>query len=453
MNKSKSPSLLGRFLFVTIVGFCFLLSSYTYSYASTASSADSDIIESACQGLNIEKISEILASQELSEAFAENEKDCYAWDLFIALNWPRKANEPGLPDPKKQIGDPGAVVWEDWKTTSEVYLPQGAQPQPWGTEKEVPPEVLAKAEEMGLDTDEPFQNLGLIQQQASGLVFKSNEDNQGQPIRYELAMNQSTFDYIFGHNPYKTGLYNINGQETVAESCKEKIDTSAWDCIQFNWDAKEIKTSWLWLDKTNPNYEAINNTYITSNAYYQEIDNYGQPVLDSAEQPVYQVSRAALTGMHITSKALAKWVWTTFENVNNAKYTTSTIELGIPAAAQAVNGQIQPLLQQKGTKYANYQLVGTQIDYSDDDEPTLLANSQIESHFQRASSCITCHAFASISSQDMGEFRLSFVDTTGGNLTYYVGDIPEDTLDQIERKEFIPLDFVWSMGLAKRHKH
>ena len=363
------------------------------------------------------------------------------------MNWPGQQDKPWLPDPNKEIGDPGAVVWEDWKTTSEVYLPKGAQPQPWGTQKQVPPEVLQKAKEIGLPLDEPFQNIGLIQQ-VSGLVFKSNEDNQGKPIRYELAMNESTFDYIFGDNPYKTGLYNINGQETVAKSCQES-QIPAWDCIQFNWEAKEIKTSWLWLEKTNPNYEAINDTYITSNAYYQEIDKNGKPVLDSEGKPVYQVSRAALTGMHITTRALPKWVWTTFENVNNAKYTTATIELGIPESAQAVNTQIRSLLHEKGTKYANYELVGTQIDFN---QPKLLANSQIESHFQQASSCITCHAFASISSQDKGPFRLSFVDTTGGNLSYYVGDVPQETLDQIQQKEFIPMDFVWSMRLAKRQR-
>ncbi len=444
MNKSKSRSLLRKCLFVTIVGFCFLLSSFIY--APTASSADTEM-DSACQGLNIEKISAILASEELSEEFAQNQTDCYAWDLFIALNWPGQQDKPWLPDPNKEIGDPGAVVWEDWKTTSEVYLPKGAQPQPWGTQKQVPPKVLQKAKEIGLPLDEPFQNIGLIQQ-VSGLVFKSNEDNQGKPIRYELAMNESTFDYIFGDNPYKTGLYNINGQETVAKSCKES-QIPAWDCIQFNWEAKEIKTSWLWLEKTNPNYEAINDTYITSNAYYQEIDKNGKPVIDSEGKPVYQVSRAALTGMHITTKALPKWVWTTFENVNNAKYTTATIELGIPESAQAVNKQIRPLLQEKGSKYANYELVGTQIDFN---QPKLLANSQIESHFQQASSCITCHAFASIATQDTGPFRLSFVDTTGGNLSYYVGDVPQETLDQIQQKEFIPMDFVWSMRLAKRQR-
>ncbi len=444
MNTSKSRSLLRRCLLVTVVGFCFLLSSFIYT--PTANSASTKI-DSACQGLDIDKISEILASEELSKEFAQNQTDCYAWDLFIALNWPAQKEKPWLPDTNKEIGDPDAVVWESWKATSEVYLPKGAPPQPWGTAKQVPPEVLQKAKELGLPLDEPFQNIGLIQQ-VSGLVFKSNEDNQGKPIRYELAMNESTFDYIFGKNPYQTGLYNINGQETVAQSCNES-QIPAWDCIQFNWDAKEIKTSWLWLDKTNPNYEAINDTYITSNAYYQEIKKNGQPVLDSEGKPVYQVSRAALTGMHITSKALPKWAWTTFENINNTKYTTSTIELGIPEAAQAVNLQIRSLLQQKGTKYANYELVGTQIDFN---QPTLLANSQIESHFQRASSCITCHAFASIATQDTGAFRLSFVDTREGNLSYYVGDIPQETLEQIEQKEFIPMDFVWSLRLAKRQR-
>ena len=445
-DKLKSRSLLRRCLLITIIGCCFLLSSLIY--VPVASSATTTKIEnSACQGLNIEEIEAILASEEISAEFAEHHRDCYAWDLFIALNWPGQEDQPWLPDTSKEIGDSGAVVWEGWKTTSEVYLPNGAQPQPWGTPKQVPPEVLQQAQEMGLTTDEPFQNVGLIQQ-ASGLVFKSNEDNQGNSIRYELAMNENTFDYISGENPYQIGLYNINGQEAVAQSCEES-PTPAWDCIQINWKGKEIKTSWLWLETTNPNYQAINDTYITSNAYYQEFEDNGQPVLDADGNPVYQVGRAALTGMHITSKALPEWAWITFENVNNYKYTTSTIELGIPAEVQAVNEQIQPLLQEKGSKYANYELVGTQIGYN---QPTLLANSQIESHFQRTSSCITCHAFASIATQNTGPFRLSFVDTTGGNLSYYVGELPQETLDQIEQKEFIPMDFVWSLRLAKRQR-
>ncbi|MDJ0902983.1 MAG: hypothetical protein QNJ55_29700 [Xenococcus sp. MO_188.B8] len=444
MHKSKSRSLVRKCLLVMMIGFCFFLSSLIYT--PKASSAYTNI-DSACQGLDIDNIAEILASEELSAEFAQNQSDCYAWDLFIALNWPAQQEKPWLPDTNKEIGDPEAVVWESWKATSEVYLPKGAQPQPWETQKQVPLEVLQKAKELGLPLDEPFQNIGLIQQ-VSGLVFKSNEDNQGNLIRYELAMNASTFDYILGENPYQTGLYNINGQKKVAQSCQES-QILAGDCIQFNWNAKEIKTSWLWLDKTNPNYETINDTYITSNAYYQEIKKNGQPVIDGQGNPVYQVGRAALTGMHITSKALPKWAWTTFENVNNAKYTTSTIELGIPEDAQAVNRQIRPLLQEKGTKYANYELVGTQIDFN---KPTLLANSQIESHFQHASSCITCHAFASITTQDTGPFRLSFVDTRGGNLSYYVGDLPQETLDQIEQKEFIPMDFVWSLRLAKRQR-
>ncbi|NES00402.1 MAG: hypothetical protein F6J86_42565, partial [Symploca sp. SIO1B1] len=352
-----------------------------------------------------------------------------------------------LPDTSKKIGDPGAVVWEGWKNTSEVYLPTGAKPQPWGSPKQVPQEVLQQAEAMGLDPDEPFQNIGSIQQ-VSGLVFKSNEDDQGKPIRYELGMNEKTFDYIFGENPYSTGLYNINGQEQVAQACKNS-STPAWDCIDFNWEAKEIKTSWLWLDKTNPNYQAIQDTYVTSNAYYQELNQYGEPMFDQQGKPVYQVGTAALTGMHITTRALDNWVWTTFENVNNAKYTTSTIELGIPPQAQAVNGPIQLLLSQQGTKYANYQLVGTQIDFT---EPTLLANSQIESHFQHTSSCITCHAFSSIATQNTGPLRLSFVDTKGGNLTYYVGELPQEMKDQIQSKKFIPMDFVWSLRLAKRQR-
>src|SRR6266478_7993391 len=46
----------------------------------------------------------------------------FAWQNFIALNWPAHPAELGLPNKEKQLGDPARkVVWQTWKTMHEVF--------------------------------------------------------------------------------------------------------------------------------------------------------------------------------------------------------------------------------------------------------------------------------------------------------------------------------------------
>src|SRR5277367_5790617 len=42
----------------------------------------------------------------------------FAWRAFIALNWPSRplADERGVPDRAKSLGDPGKRVWETFKS-------------------------------------------------------------------------------------------------------------------------------------------------------------------------------------------------------------------------------------------------------------------------------------------------------------------------------------------------
>ncbi|MGK7926743.1 MAG: hypothetical protein AB4290_16135 [Spirulina sp.] len=399
---------------------------------------------SACDEIPYKELWEVITyDQDTSAEWATDDTSCYAWDAFLAFNLPSAGKGSSEPDFNKPFGD-APVVWEGWKESSEVYLPNGAPPTPWGSPRQVPQQVIEKAEKMGLPLDQPFHNLGLIQQ-VSGLVFKSSEDNNNEPIRYELAMDESTFDFINENNPYGQPLYNLNGQEEYAQRCRRFRLPQDWDdCLQFDWDAVEVKTSWLWL-ANNPQAGEIEDRYITANGYYQKFNNDGTPVMAGGE-PVYEVSPVALTGMHIVTKALKQWVWTTFENVYNADYTPATIENPIPDDAQEANKIFGERVAD--TKYANYELVGTQINFID---PELLANSQIETNFQKNSSCITCHAIAAIATTYEGPLRLSFVDNEDGNLTYYVGELTEDVQEQLH-SNFMPMDFVWSMRLAKRDR-
>jgi len=412
--------------------------------------AQTPAFDDACAEIPLEDLWDIITSNpDVAADWATHQTDCYAWDVFLAVNLPSLGKDSSEPDFDQDFGE-APVVWEGWKESSEVYLPGGAAPTAWRTPRDVPQQVIEQAEAKGLDLSQPFHNIGLIQQ-ASGLVFKSSEDNNNEPIRYDIAMDESTFDYINTGNPYEETLYNLNGQENFAARCAAEEVPEDWsDCLQFNWDAMEVKGSWLWLDG-NPDADEIKDRYIVANGYYQKFEDNGEPVIFE-EEPVYEVSEVALTGFHISSKALHPWVWTTFENVYNADYTPTTVENPIPYDAIAANDLFQTRDPVLGTKYANYQLIGTQIDFTDPVETdALLANSQIETHFQKSSSCITCHAIGAISTQPTGPFRLSFVDSRDGNLTYYVGELT-DVIQEELQTNFMQMDYVWSMRLAQRYR-
>jgi hypothetical protein len=66
--------------------------------------------------------------------------------------------------------------------------------------------------------------------------------------------------------------------------------------------------------------------------------------------------------------------------------------------------------------------------------PILLANSQIESAFQQASSCATCHATASYSAAN-GYFNT--VKRQNGGITYYTGNLPTDQMNGYNSLDFV----------------
>jgi hypothetical protein len=132
----------------------------------------------------------------------------------------------------------------------------------------------------------------------------------------------------------------------------------------------------------------------------------------------------------------------TFQNVYDAQYTQATNQLPIAPAVKAANQKYQSALKGAGSIFANYQLIGTQWQFVNQaGQPLLLANSQIESAFQLASSCTTCHSTASYSATD-GYFNI--VKQQNGGITYYTGKPPVDQL-----KGYNTLDFIWSLKRAQ----
>ena len=326
----------------------------------------------------------------------------YAWDLFLALNQP--------------LAEAGPKVWElDYRQTSTIYLADGSQPAPWGQEP-VPGELPPNPSFPCAQPDGVWHNLD-TEIQVDGLTLL---DQWGGTVRYQLLMDRPAFDYLLARE-----FYNLNGQTRAAQN---------GDPARFPDDASELKTSWIWIG-TDEICQALEGKYYIVNAFFQKVDRDGLP-------DGYAVGAAALTGFHIINRELPDWVWITFENIHNPQFTQVDHELPLAEDVQAANAQNQAELRALGSIFAEYQLDGVQIQFTNTQgQPTLLANTNIESAFQTQSSCITCHALASIKPD--GEFFNLVEDDGSGDLRYYVGDPPDVTA-----QGFTELDFVWSMKRA-----
>ena len=345
-----------------------------------------------------------------TQSLLENKSD-YAWDLFLWLNSPENSS---------------AKRWENWKPTSEVFLDNGATPRQWDTKQQPaqPQEsVMEKARKMRLDMSRPFHNLDAYIQ-VDGLPLMDKWKNK---VRYQLLMNQHTFEYILDK-----GIFNIDGQVALAASKQE---------ANFPWSSWELKTSWIWLGDDNA-YSEVKPYYYVVNAYYQKFDRDGNP-------DGWEVGRAAMAGMHIINKTLPNWVWITFENVKNKQFTKAKLELPIDPETLDANNRYKKDLLKKHSILANYQLDGLQTTFTNEpktEKATLLANSTIESAFQPQSSCISCHAVAAVNEQG-AYFDLSF--TKNGHLSYYTGDVKPQLY---KTKGYFSLDFVFSLKRAYRKR-
>jgi hypothetical protein len=415
-----------RLCFASTFLFTLLLSSCNHSQTAGPSAAATPPGHSTSTGKtaqatglpSLTALEALVNSQQDSAAMATNDPALYGWNLFFYTGWPALTSpaDRGKPDPQKQLGQPGMTVWETWKNTSETFLANGHPPLAWTQPEVIPPPVLKKPFQPS-DSGDVWENM-TGNSEVDGFPAK---DNAGQDILYEIRSDQNFFDYVVGKS-----LYNIDGQIQYAA-------TSGG--LSFSFGVMEVKASWRWLDTDKAGCQAQD--YFTANAFWPLRDNNGNLT-------GYKTGLMGLTGLHILTKALQQWVWITLEQVNNESCTAVTRRDPIPANIVALNQQMQALL--KGTKWANYEVVGVQISPGTADNPVLLANTQIETAFQSRSSCLTCHAVANIATHKpvnpADDLRKSFLQRNPPvSPPYYIGPPPD-------LGAYKSQDFVWSLRRA-----
>lgn len=369
-----------------------------------------------------------LQSEPQDTQMALFEPDCYAWRLFVALNWPARQGQCG-PDTSRSLGAEGETVWEKWISKHDVFLPGAEPPASWDSHCG----SVLTAKTLGPSGQLAAARAEITGQTGDITAFEPPEGDASNAADEEVRMNRETLEFIASKK-----LYSRNEQMRLA--------AAGVRTIEFPAAAKEVKAHWVKLD--DPADFSRYHTGTTSDGTV-----YG------------------LAGWHVTTKDLPRWFWATFEHVDNetrwpATHPGDFAGWGVrPIDRFACEGEADDCkklpagLGLEGTKWANYRLKATQVDWVDSlGEPTIVVNSKIEGGFiQNQSSCMSCHALAM-----MGEasppmpftiVNLDIPPDESGRVANFIGVIDAD--DRRPRngvdpnQKFLQLDFVWALRNAR----
>lgn len=255
------------------------------------------------------------------QSFNQTLADCFAWQSFIALNWPT--------NPSSGFGTPNDLSFVQWETymPREVMFPDdGSKPPAWGT--------LVSDEYSSLFKS---QKLLMKKTQTKLLTFVSKIDESSDPqvnfspnqaapfnkpswlgaqnntnVWYEIMLNKDYYDYIV-----KKGFYNAQVQhDSINLNQPINFPQGEYNGIT---GAIELKAAWLEVpDPTSAKWKR----YKLSNA----------TVLDPITKKLRNTV-VALVGLHILHKTQNQptWVWATFEQVDNVPDNNN---LSAPAPSQ-----------------------------------------------------------------------------------------------------------------------
>ena len=400
--------------------------------------------------------------------------DEYAWRLFLHLNRQGDTHSPGTPDKRKaeltKYDDDSPTVWETLALASggrsgpfrrsipnrsEVYLDQGATPPAWG--KWARAVVTAKSLEP-FQTEDPT-NFGTRKTPAraaaaadsmdgrmfAAMMLFSDESVIGlEQIGEEVRTNKCAYDFIVENE-----LYNLEGLEAKARVGLAARSPNP-DLISFPLGAQEVKAKWVAItDADKPRYHWRNITDETGH-----VQSYG------------------LIGLHITTRDLPNWFWTSFEHVDtevHAEYPSiDSTTRGQKATKRGSDEGVR--IETVNSKWQYYRLRGTQIDFSTSRRPVILANSQIEHGFQQSSSCMTCHSRAVVG---LRAARPDLSPCQPNTLPVFLQSTEEPALDNIQairygpvgspdpnwfhadgaRPRYIQTDFLWSIPFRALSKY
>ncbi len=314
---------------VLVLGLCCAAFSGSGAWAQTAAPAAGPP-SFACGGFG--KGNEVVLKPvpKLSNGeFTDAGADCAMWQTFFYLNWPALAGKRGIPNTSAKFGAPGTTVWETFKTSEQVFLPNGAAPTPWDTPSLAGALPSAAARQVSAGQMRLLNRTSKVSaavtklRASSGVQLDETQqfdghvlyDQQKQPVYYDVAMNQTQFDYIASN-----GLYNANTQ--VAFSQKKNIVLPS--------QSLEVKAAWKVLTPG----QASSGRFHTAPGF-----------IPSASGGAGKTVTVGLVGMHVFASGgdQGAGLWATFYQIDNAPLapvlaaTTGNFSFYNPTSSSPIN--------------------------------------------------------------------------------------------------------------------
>ena len=360
----------------------------------------------------------------------------YAWSLFTFLNrqaelGARNAGKADLSVPPWTKGkDDADVVWESWALVNgghlgEVFRINGADPGPWGSWKRP----------LDTSTKKVLTRSATLRTPSGAHAEMNPGINDGD--RQEVRMNQAAYETI--RPPYGRGLYSGSLLRAAIKSASGK------NCfVDFPRAAKEIKAAWLHLPECeNPSQEPActrrKNTYHWRTTRDGKIIRYW-----------------GLAALHIVTKDLSNWFWADFIHRDcEIDPKNCRMQPGFSPQADSKLRAPNSSKQSGDVPWDYYHLRGTETGFIQDGQKATLFNPFIEGPDAKQSSCITCHAYASLPidssqplNQAVGQLQKQARNDSGPphlNRFHEAYGASSSAADIDDPLTFSQADFVWSV--------
>ena len=352
------------------------------------------------------------ADPSLNALTAANNPDKFVWELFCSVfNHKTPQNKH--------------LQWENWATEVLVYENPCIPPIWPGKEEE---KTFGHRKTLSI-----IEQIRVLPETFEVTAFADLTLNTN-PYLEEARMNKPMFDYIRDNQLYEKGH--------VMEMAKAgKINLPAGAVI--------VKAQWKTVTK-----DQLNDYYwkIIRRPEIEISKVNGALVFDTLG---YGPDTIGLAAFHLVSHVLPNWVWSTFEHVDNpgrcdyigchdsygfTPYTVPPNKLDSQVYAEPMTQNMNPELAEMFRQYGvpkvfnKFRLKGSMTEFTNTRGKTLLLGSSVlEANLVETSSCISCHARAtlnpktgaSLSMFAPADSRLPFVTVTNDTMVNFeIGKAP-----------------------------
>lgn len=266
----------------------------------------------------------------------EQDFGVFAWQTFVALNWPATCDGSPLKDQKIGEAPSAPRVWESYKHPEDVFNPDSEQPtcpkvQYLRFTEFASNETLENIQKWAFleyKKDDPNQQLLEIFPNAKSVnIFIEGQkplvDRQGNYILNEVRMNPvevaqivknrwydaanlQNFDDV--DNPFTLMCSNLKPNGTYPFGSFDQLPCRKNDSV----GTIDLKAAWMVLPDSVPD-EMRSNYYTTTRTFDVETPESVDAQKTQVTVPV------ALVGFHVVQKTSQQgWMWATFEHINNA---------------------------------------------------------------------------------------------------------------------------------------